>query len=659
MTRPTGTHRPGLRVSAALLAAASAALAAADPAGVTTPELSLRTDAAGQRALALTARRLKTSWLASPSALYRLQPAGKVSGRLRVDALANGQIRLRLALTNPCDRTVAVAVTFPVLEGLSAGDPPEDLYYCFPKSGAVFSARPVELRRHYGGLFPMQFIDVYHPGRGGVYLMTQDLANHRKIYRLKKTAGGTVEMGVEYPRVVLGPAETRELPQAVLGAHEGDWHAAFDAYRRWLGTWYRPASPAKAWFREVFNFRQVFLHPNLGVRTGAFDAKTKTYRLADAVRADAAAFGGVDFVHVFDWSQTPTHGRVGQYDPWAYLGGADVFRRQIDALGALGIPVGAYLEGYLLSKRSPAAKASGPAWQMLAADGKPYARFGTGYRYVCPHVLAWRKHLADACARLCRQSGVRGVYMDEFGFGYQYVCHRADHGHPVPSNPLRGEFGLLKAVRDALPAGTALYTEETGPDVTTQLLDGSFTYAIASAERASNPSRVNLTRFALPGLKLFEIIRCDRPLGNDLDAVRSIFFNGEGIWLAGPLSVRKWFPPEVRRLIARTHRILREHREAFTNVDVTPLVPTKHRNLFANRFRAKDKVVWTLYNASDRALDGDLIEVAHAGAREYRDAWNRRRVRYRLSGNRAVLRLDLAPRSTGCIVQRKTAPPGR
>jgi len=119
--------------------------------------------------------------------------------------------------------------------------------------------------------------------------------------------------------------------------YRGNWHAALAAYRRWVGTWYKPAAPRKKWFREAFNFRQVFLHPNLGLEYGAFDPKTGEFRLAKMVADDAAAFGGVDFVHIFDWSQTPAHGRVGRYDPWKYLGGARRFRGEIARVKVMGI----------------------------------------------------------------------------------------------------------------------------------------------------------------------------------------------------------------------------------------------------------------------------------------------------------------------------------
>jgi hypothetical protein len=621
------------------------------PGAVAARNICIAPDRQMRRTSVLINRLTKTSWLRSPSPLYRFDASGELAAALKAEPLDDGQLRLRLTIRNTSAEPVSVQATFPLLEGLGVAGDPNKLAYCYPKSGALIGTKPVDVRRFYSGLFPLQFMDVHHPAAGGIYVMTQDLANHVRTFRLRKTPRGTADLAVEYRRRSLAPGETWALPPAVIGAHRGDWHAALAAYRRWVATWYRPAAPPKRWFREVFNFRQVFLYPNLGLKYGAFDPKTKAFQLAKMVADDAAAFGGVDFVHIFDWSQEPLHGRVGQYDPWQHLGGVAPFRREVASIQARGIPVGVYLEGYLISKKADVAAAHGEKWQMLAANGKPHARFGSGYCCPCPYVPAWRKHLAAACARVCRQAGVDGVYIDEMGFGYQYPCHRKDHGHEVPSNQRRGELGLLQAVRRAVGPKKVMYTEETPTDVTTQWLDGSFTYALAGA--GSAPVRVNLTRFALPHFKTFEIIRCDRPLGNDLAAVRSIFFNDEGIWLAGPLAIDKWFPAEVRKLIAKTYRILREHRDAFCSEDPTPLVRTRHEHLHANRFPARPKVVWTLYNASDKPLRGELLEVTHVAGADYLDAWNGKPLTPRITGGRAVLRVNLLARGAGCVVQHR------
>jgi hypothetical protein len=589
-------------------------------------------------------------WLGAPSRLYRLDADGKITAKLTASPLGGGQIALRLVVRNVSDSPVKVGVDFPILEGLGLGKGGGDLAYCFPKGGAVIGSDPIDIRRHYSGLFPLQFMDVYHPGSGGIYLMCRDRTNQAKIFHLRKHNVGLVDMSVEYPKRSLKPGESWTLPPSVLGAHQGDWHGALQAYRRWVGSWYKPAAPRKKWFREAFNFRQVFLHPNLGLKYGAFDPKSKKFQLARMVKDDSAAFGGVDFVHIFDWSKTPARGRVGEYQPWKYLGSADAFRGEIAKVKAMGIPVGLYLEGYLVSKQARIAAKECLKWQMLAPNGKTHSRFGGEYRYMCPQARGWRDYLAGACKGVVASAGVDGVYLDQLGFGYQYPCNRADHGHSAPGNQLRGEAELIARVRKGVGPDKVIYVEETPTDVTTQLLDGSFSYSLSGRDAV-----VNLTRFAIPDFKVFHIIRCDQPLGDDLGAVRRVFFNGEGIWLEGPLSIANWFPPKVRKLIARTHSLLRTHRDAFTSSDVTPLAPTRHKNLLANRFATKgnEKVVWTLYNTSDKPLSGELLGIARTGRSRYHDAWTDKPLKPRSSGGEDLIPIDIPAQGCGCIVQYK------
>ena len=566
---------------------------------------------------------------------------------LESEPLASGQIALRFSVRNTGAAATEVKVNFPILEGLKPGKGSGKLVYCFPKNGLLIGTDTITIRRHYGGLFPLQFLDVHRRGAGGVYLICQDRANNRKTFGLRKTNDGSVDMSVEYPKRTLAAGESWNLPPAVLGAHAGDWHAALQAYRRWVGTWYKPAAPRKKWFREAFNFRQVFLHPNLGLKYGAFDSKSRKLRLARMVKEDIDAFGGVDFVHIFDWSRTPQHGRVGRYQPWRQFGGAAVFRKELSKIQAMGIPVGGYLEGYMVSRQARFVAASLRRWRMQAPGGKPHARFGDGYFYMCPQTAGWRDYLAGACKGLVEAGGADGVYLDQFG--YQYPCHRADHGHAAPGNQLQGEAGLIARVRKAVGPSKAIYVEETPTDVTTQLLDGSFSYALSS-----DKSLVNLTRFAIPDFKVFHIIRCDQPLGNDLAAVRRIFFNGDGIWLEGPLSSAKWFPPEARKLIAHTHRLLRTHRDAFCSADVTPLVPTRNKSLLANRFATKGKVVWTLYNTSDKPLSGELLAIAGTGRSRYHDAWLDKPLKARSFGGEDLIQIKIPAGGCGCVVQYRT-----
>ncbi|MFI4859297.1 MAG: DUF6259 domain-containing protein, partial [Phycisphaerales bacterium JB063] len=382
----------------------------------------------GQRVLALRDEAAGVSWLASGSALWRAEEAVGLQGELSVRPLSDGEVELTLTLHNPTPNPITTGISFPRLEGLAEEDTPA-LRYCYPRQDLLLGQQAVQLDESYSGRFPLQFMAVDLPGRGGVYLMTCDTQMLPKRYRLSKA--DRVAMSAFYPGVRVGPGETVVLPPARLGVYEGDWHAAFDAYRRWVAEWYEPVAPRKGWLRSVFSFRQVFLYANLDT-PGLFDPVAGTLSIVESVEADRERFGHIDYVHLFDWSQTPDQGRVGAYSPWHHLP-RDAFNREVDQLRKMGMPVGLYFEGYLVSPVAELVGRPGREWQLRNHEGGRYDPFGSGDDYLCPAVLGWRDYLTHATTRVAEQTPADGFYIDQFGFGYQYACHDPTHGHDVPS----------------------------------------------------------------------------------------------------------------------------------------------------------------------------------------------------------------------------------
>jgi hypothetical protein len=598
----------------------------------------------------------RTEWLTQAGPLFEVQigeqtvsgealAEGAVAGvraELRAEPAADG-VALTLTLTNVGSEPVKVRPTFPRLRGISPGGDPADLGYCYPQRGAVIGSASTDLRMPYSGLFPLQFMAVDHPQAGGVFLLTHDRDDTFRWFRLKKEE--TVTLSVEYPAQELAPGASWTLPEAVLGAHAGDWHVALQAYRDWLQTWYRPAAPRKEWFRQIFNFRQQFLHFALPRPSGLFDNETQTFHVQEVLEQDAAAFGGVDYLHLFDWGWSEEFGRCGDYDHWEQLGGVENFRRAVATAQERGIPVGLYIEGYLVDPPSNLGKAHGAEWQLLKEDGTPYTFFAPSY-HLCPHVPAWQDYLAATYGRVARETGADGFYIDEFGFGAHYICYNPAHGHEIPAYPIRGELALTRKVRAALGPEKAIYTEETPTDFNSQFQDGSFTYAISQLPFEGPP--INLTRFALPDFKTIEIITCDRPLGSDVQSVKRIFFNGEAIWLEG--IAEDWFTPETRAFIARMHRVQKAHRAAFTSLSPRPLVPTLQPKVYANEFPTEGETVWTLYNGNWSTVRGEILAVPHREGVTYYDAWNDRPLRPRIAEGKAFLELEIGPRDVGCVV---------
>ena len=558
------------------------------------------------------------------------------------------QLELSLQLTNISNMEIELTPSFLSLENILIGTSYDNQWYCFPRRGAVINNVPVSFNEAYSGSFPMQFMDVYHPQLGGIYVMKQDLSDEYKWFKLKKETA--ISLRIDYMEKELKPGEEMRLPEAVIGCHAGDWHDALAAYRQWVESWYQPLVPRKRWFREVFNFRQQFMHFALPRKSGIFDNDTKDYHFREVMEKNMADFGGVDYLHIFDWGWSKEYGRCGDYDHWEQIGGVEAFRQAIKEVQDMGIPVGLYIEGYLVDPQSNIGKAHGEEWQLLGPDGKPYSYFAPSYN-ICSAVAAWQEYLSETYARVWRETGVNGFYVDEMGFADPgHFCYNPNHGHPVPEPPLRGQRDLVRRIRESLPADVVVYTEESPTDVNSQYQDGSFTYAISSVSDDLSPTHLNLYRFAFPDFKTFEIITCDRPLGSDYQSVKRIFFNGEGIWIEGIAD--DWFTPETRAFIAKTNSILKAHVKAFTSLNPCPLVPTLARDIYANEFPADDETVWTLYNARYSTARGEMLAVPHREGANYYDAWNEKELEPRVHLGWAYLHLELGPRDVGCVVQR-------
>lgn len=614
---------------------------------------------------------------ASGTSWFRVRGYDGLRLGLDIERSNANSLRIVAVVKNEGPRQYAVSLTAPSFGPYRLSEKPEDSYYLIPRCGSVLDNRPISFRERYSGQFPVQFLDTFSPADGrGLTLRTEDTDCLHKNYLLEKK-DGAFTLGVEYPDVRLGAGEGFVAAPAVLMATDGDWRRGLEAYRAWVRTWHKPVSPRKPWFREVFNFRQRFLwslDPLVGQAfqpvqdgpggpsdTGAEgpsdNAKPREVQLQRAVDEARREFGGIDYLHLFDWGYVHgmgrIYGRTGDLDPYQSIpGGRDALRKAIAGVQAQGVRVGLYIEGYLLEEKGKLGQAHGRAWQLVARDGKGMYWPDCTEMFICPGVAAWREVQASTYAAKVRELEVDGMYIDQFGFANAGKdCWSAEHGHPAPSHPAATERACTEIIRRAIDAarpGVAVYTEETPVDVTTQYQDGSFSYAMRHAQLARTPVPLNLARFALPDFKTIQILYCDKPTGSWATGVRWVFFGGEAIWLEGPAA--EWFEPETREEIRRCYGILREHRDAFTSLEPEPLVPTEMGGVYANRFPAPGKTVYTLYNARRRTVRGPVLRIAHREGAAYFDAWAGRPAKVTRDGPDDLIHAELGPHGAGCVV---------
>lgn len=570
-----------------------------------------------------------------------------------IEAAGAGSLAVRASVANQGTPSRRVSLVAPQIGPYCLSAEAEAAFYLVPKRGTAFDNRPCSYRERYCGLFPLQFLDTFSPADSrGLSLRTEDADCTWKHYLLDKT-GGEFQLAVEYAETQLLPGTQFQTPRAVIQLTDGFWLRGFSAYRDWLQTIYRPVSPRLPRFREVFNFRQRFLHGWEPLYDG------QQLHLQRAVEEAVREFGGIDYLHLFDWGNCGPHGRIygrtGDYSPFDFLqGGQAALREAIAGVQRQGVPVGLYIEGYLLDERGKLGRQFGRQWQLIQSDGQGARWPDSTEITVCSYVPAWRDVQASTYAEKVQQLDVDGTYIDEYGFaGSNFDCWSDDHGHARPGYAVAGERETTRRIREAIncaKSGVAIYTEESPVDVITQLQDGSFTYAMSMSHRTTTRVPLNLTRFAIPSFKTIEILYCDKPIGSWATGVKWVFFNGEAIWLEGPAT--EWFEPETRAAIRRCYRLLREHRDAFTSERPTPLVPTLLGGVFANAFPAQGKTVYTLYNSRHRTVRGDILLLPWIDGAVYEDAWNGRPATVCRQGDRAVVTLELGPHDVGCLIVR-------
>ena len=522
-------------------------------------------------------------------------PCGSLQADLKVSDSPDGRLA-SLSLTNQGSELLEFDLVFPALKLRVAKDP-NDVYYVFPRQGAVISRRESTWEATYTAAFPLQFLDVFAPSaNSGAALIIEDLSAQWKIFRLEKK-GAAVGLEVHYP-VRLAPGETWRAPRARIVFHGGDWRQGFDAYRRWVRTWYQPASARPAWLRNAWWCRRDY---PLGGSGRLFDAARNRYTFDELIR-DGDAFGGIDFIDISGWALSETYGRVGDYP--IELGGPEDLRANIARAAKLGIYTGLYFEGYLVDKNSRVGKENIHRWQLIGPDGKgAWWPGGSPEFFVCPAIKDWQEYFARRVAEVARQVRAHAIYMDEHGFGTRR-CYATDHGHPPGTGMIPYEIEMARQVRRRLDeAGireTAIYLEETPVDAAAPYYDAAFSYSIPHADVRVSPAKLNLWRFVFPDVRLWDMLSIGvqpRPLS--LEDFRLSLWHGNGVWLKGHSET--WYGAEVLDFLRKARVLLRRHSAAF-NGQADPLAASPHPAILVNRFRGGGQTVYTLFNSSYRTV---------------------------------------------------------
>jgi hypothetical protein len=302
------------------------------------------------------------------------------------------------------------------------------------------------------------------------------------------------------------------------------------------------------------------------------------------------------------------------------------------------------MEGYLLSKKSKlASMGHEERWSVISNKAKPQNIFGPSYIHMCPSLSVWQQQFSSKAQSALKQLGSQAIYVDQFGYGFQYICHNKTHSHPQPSNQLQEEMHFMKNLRAKIGPEKVIYSEYPPTDVSRQYQDGSFT---------PYNSLIDIPRFAFPNFKTFVMVEVDKPIGDNPDAIKKVFFNGKGLWIEGPVDDPKWFPLSITQLIKKFYKIQAEYKEVFSSSDVTPLVKTQNPKIHANKFTYKNTTIWTLYNTSEQAYEGEVLKLNTRSGDEFTNALDPENLATKQHNGMTLINLKIPAKGVGCIIRK-------
>ena len=266
-------------------------------------------------------------------AILDMQPDGKAG------------TQLALTLTNAGKESVTGTLRFPTVAGLKIGKL-DDTWYFDARRGGVIHHLPRQFRDEIGEAHPLQVDGFFNPQAAvGVCFMPRDLDGLFRWYCLGKDGNGG-SYALEYlPQTTASGKSWRSVP-VVVQVVPGDWRSQFAVYRDWVKSWYKPLAARKEWFRRLWSF------PTYGPSSPASKPVDERLDLVGlAQRRNERIPGSTDYMHLYGWAISPEFGHWGGYHHFHQYGGdqgKERFQEAVRRCQAAGIPVGLYLDGYLV-----------------------------------------------------------------------------------------------------------------------------------------------------------------------------------------------------------------------------------------------------------------------------------------------------------------------
>jgi hypothetical protein len=498
----------------------------------------------------------------------------------------------------------SVKVTFPLLTGIVAGSSIDNMSYYHGLNGFIYGKSPAHVCGADGYSFPV--MDVFNKKLGGVYCIVKDTKQEMKSYEvIKKVSGSEAPvyseswwsdaradnvfetnegcgMAVTHAFTNIANGESYQTPLAALGVHPGRWEKAWESYRQWLLSVTKRRAPVQ-WFRECFFSKAI--HEQHFWKEGHFD-------WSDTIQS----FDQYTYFDINHWMDTR-----GDYNVRPEMGGPEALKAELAKLRQKDIRSALYMEACCLNPASRIGMEHGEEWAVLK-NGKRVKSEGDTEYNMCPG-SDWAEYLAATTSRVARQTNTDAIYMDSLGLRF-HQCEDPAHNHPFKRGWRRNVGEAFKRVAeeiDKAKKNTVIYTEYYSSDINSQHLNGSYNPGVGSSQGITQKgfdfcrTGTNLFRFYFPDFKLIEIMNQDEP------SIGLALFNGNGI--------HEFFTDKaIWPFLEECGRIWSQNVDAFTSDYPEPLLETGNDDIYMNKFPTDKKTVYTIWNASDNAIEAGAID---------------------------------------------------
>ncbi|MHB1153162.1 MAG: DUF6259 domain-containing protein [Eubacteriales bacterium] len=584
-------------------------------------------------------------------------------------------IEFLLHTENTGDGMARTGIVFPRFSCMRYTDR-SDSWYLFPKCRNLISNEDACLYEESSPTFPMQFIDIYSPAQnGGLALTTKERGVTVRNYSLTKCDTG-IEVYVEYPYIYgdLQAGESFTGSSTVITAHEGDWHSAFNLYKNWLDSWYKPyKSQNKEWYRRSFWLLAEitdFFETNEFVKFPVwYDEEKAKANFLDILQEQKEITGILpDILHLWQWTYDKQLGHMkwgnfgdidgGGSDYDAY-GGKEAFRDALQEVeDKTGLHMSLYLHPTLLTETYPKTAEYMPHLCVRDSAGGKIGLLNNTFR-MCHANAEWRKEAISFYPRIYKELGVKILYVDEFSLRIGNRCWATGHGHHVPSNLIETDRDFITELREIMPEEVVLYGEYAAVDVNAAYIDCNITYHIidivmdmceAAAWRYNNGDDTysavitDLYRFAFP-----KIVQLNLPMAmrnRSWHPQKFIFWNGEAIYDSF------WDNEESAGLAftVQAYKLKKEYADCFSSDHPKTMIKTLTPSLCMNEFPGENRTLYTIYNRAYVTYRGPVLSVPHKEGNVYYDAWNQKPLDFDISNGKAILKTEIHAQQIGCFV---------